>query len=378
MSEKIRVVVDYTTSTRERRPTTIDDIYDDFKVLEFNSKEELANELAQMNGYENIEEFKQELADEGDNLDDYDFEGDELDKLCQYFLSSTTDPGDGSPNIQYISINDKPVYEDYWMTYDTFSDNMDLLAHGSEEDIIKYYLEYGYDYVEDEDDYEDDEEVEESFKSNDIKGTKMRKKLYEDVETVYKVISVIFPDKEEIEEFGSKEDAMEYAQEQISSEDYNEVIVSEVTIDEDGYEDETILLDEQSEYKSNAYYALHTFYEDEPDEIDIDSLEVFESEEEAMKRAKELEAKGLRVVINIEGDESAGWDSEEYEYSDIGDEIYSTPYIMEETFFKSKDKYSVLREALDRLDEEDNKEDNKGKKIKARAQIRTLRSKLKQ
>ena len=164
----------------------------------------------------------------------------------------------------------------------------------------------------------------------------MRKKLYEDVETVYKVISVIFPDEEEIEEFGSKEDAMEYAQEQISSEYYNEVIVSEVTIDEDGYEDETILLDEQSESKSNAYYALHTFYEDEPDEIDIDSLEVFESEEEAMKRAKELEAKGLRVVINIEGDESAGWDSEEYEYSDIGDEIYSTPYIMEEDVKSTK------------------------------------------
>ena len=374
MGEKIRVVVDYTTPTRERRPTTIEDIYDDFKVLEFNSKEELANELAQMNGYENIEEFKQELADEGDNLDDYDFEGDELDKLCQYFLSSTTDPGDGSPNIQYISINDKPVYEDYWMTYDTFSDNMDLLVHGSEEDIIKYYLEYGYDYVEDEDDYEDDEELEETLKSNNLRRKKMRKKLYEDVETVYKVISVIFPDEEEIEEFNSKEDAMEYAQEQISSEDYNEVIVSEVTIDEDGYEDETILLDEQSEPKSNAYYALHTFYEDEPDEIDIDSLEVFESEEEAMKRAKELEAKGLRVVINIEGDESAGWDSEEYEYSDIGDEIYSTPYIMEETFFKSKDKYSVLREALDRLDEED----YKGKKIKTRAQIRNLRNKLRE
>ena len=286
----------------------------------------------------------------------------------------------------------------------------------------------------------------------------MRKKLYEDVETVYKVISVIFPDEEEIEEFGSKEDAMEYAQEQISSEYYNEVIVSEVTIDEDGYEDETILLDEQSESKSNAYYALHTFYEDEPDEIDIDSLEVFESEEEAMKRAKELEAKGLRVVINIEGDESAGWDSEDYNYSDIGDEIYSTPYTMEEdvksnkkmrteedweneleddnseifhvmnglqsvldseeypnpemiysymneiydlfiqgkdkeldhvirkaksiinntlveeTFFKSKDKYSILREALDRLD----REDNKGKKIKVRAQIRNLRNKLRE
>lgn len=375
MNEKIRVVVDYTTPTRERRPTTIEDIYDDFKVLEFNSKEELADELARMNGYENLEEFKQELIDEGDDLDDYDFEGDELDKVCQYFLSSMTDPGDGSPNIQYISINDKPAYEDYWMTYDSLSDNMELLARGSEEDIVKYFLKYEYDYVEDEDDSEDDEELEESFKSMDKKGLyEAVKDIKEDVNTIYKVTSVIFPDEEETEEFEVEEDAMNYAQEQISSGNYDEVIVSEVTIDEDGYEDETILLDEQGESKSNFCYALHTFYEDEPDEIDIDSLETFKTEGEAMKRAKELEAKGLRVVINIEGDESAGWDPEEYEYSDIGDEIYSTPYIMEETFFKSKDKYSVLREALDRLDEED----YKGKKIKTRAQIRNLRSKLKE
>ena len=242
-------MVDYTRPTRERRPTTIEDIYDDFKVLEFNSKEELANELAQMNGYEDIEEFKQELADAGDDLDDYDFEGDELDKLCHYFLSSMTDPGDGSPNIQYISINGKPAYEDYWMTYDTLSDNIDLLAHGSEEDIIKYVLEYEYDYDADEDDlddYEDDEEVEESFKST----KKMTKKLCEDANTVYKVTSIIYPDVEETEEFDSKKDAMDYAQEQISSRNYDEVIVSEVTIDEDGYEDETILLDEQYKHES--------------------------------------------------------------------------------------------------------------------------------
>lgn len=170
MNEKIKMVVDLCTPTAERRPTTIEDIYDDFKVLEFNSKKELANELARMSGYKNLKEFKQELVDEGDDLDDYDFEGDALDKICQYFLSAMSDPSDGSPNIQYISINGKPVYEDYWMTYDTLSDNMDLLAHGSEEDIIKYYLKYEYDYIEDEDDSEDDKELEESFKSKDIGG----------------------------------------------------------------------------------------------------------------------------------------------------------------------------------------------------------------
>ena len=182
----------------------------------------------------------------------------------------------------------------------------------------------------------------------------MRKKLYEDVETVYKVTIVIFPDVEETEEFDRKEDAMGYAQEQISSGNYDEVIVSEVTIDEDGYEEETILLDEQGESKSNVYYALHTFYEDEPDEIDIDSLETFDSEEEAMKRAKELEAKGLRVVINIEGDESAGWDPEDYDYSDIGDEIYSTPYTMEEDV-KSNKKMRTEEDWENELEDDNSK-----------------------
>ena len=127
----------------------------------------------------------------------------------------------------------------------------------------------------------------------------MRKKLYEDVETVYKVYSLIFSGLvEETEEFDNKEDAMDYAQEQISSGNYDEVIVSEVTIDEDGYEDETILLDSD-------------FYKQGEREEDL------------------------------------------------------------EESFKSNDRYSVLREALDKLDEEDNRE-----KINVRAKIKNLRSKL--
>ena len=45
-----------------------------------------------------------------------------------------------------------------------------------------------------------------------------------------------------------------------------------------------------------------------------------------------------------------------------------------EESFRSNDKYSVLREALDRLDREDNKE----KKINARAKIKNLRNKLRE
>lgn len=331
----------------------------------------------------------------------------------------------------------------------------------------------------------------------------MRKKLYEDVETIYKVTSVIFPDEEEIEEFGSKEDAMEYAQEQISSGNYEEVIVSEVTIDEDGYEDETILLDEQGDHEDDEEYepqlttdpmhagqwyeSLHEEsgqserteqdWEDElkdnnseishvinslqselnrgvpyadainltidaihdafisGDERDLDThlavarvsyldkdyrrgdeypeIEVFyrvyftnkdgdelyavddndfhfkadyKTRRKALAAMKKIlkdpkvqadpEIGGCHSVFTVDEDE---WDedSEGY-YNFYGYEPFEIVDWVDkeelEESFKSKDKYSVLREALDRLDEED----SRGKKINARAQIRNLRSKLRE
>lgn len=119
----------------------------------------------------------------------------------------------------------------------------------------------------------------------------MRKKLHEDVNTIYKVTGVIFPDVEETEEFDNEEDAMDYAQEQIASGNYGEVIVSKVTIDEDGYEDETIVLDEQGE------------------------------------------------------------DDEGYEPQLTTDPMHAGQWY--ESLHEEKDRYSVLREALDRLDRED-------------------------
>lgn len=121
-----------------------------------------------MDGYENLETFKDELTDIGEDLNSYGYEGDELDQACQYFLERMSDPGDGSPNVQYISINGKPAYKDYWMTYDSLAENNALLAHGSEKDIIDYYLEYDYDYYDYDDEDEDFEELEENlFKSKD-------------------------------------------------------------------------------------------------------------------------------------------------------------------------------------------------------------------
>ena len=214
----------------------------------------------------------------------------------------------------------------------------------------------------------------------------MRKKLYEDVNTIYRVTGVIFPDVEETEEFDSKEDAMNYAQEQISSGNYDEVIASEVTIDEDGYENETILLDEQCEHERRYFFRIYFHDEDQEELFAVDDggydfEPSYETEEEALEAMKKIlkdpkvqadpEIAGCHSVFvpdteNVrEVEKETGY--EEFEVVDWIDKEN-----LEENF-KSKDKYSVLREALDRLD----REDNRGKKSKVRAQVRNLRSKLK-
>lgn len=349
MSEKIRLVADMCTPTAERRPTTIDDIYDDFKVLEFDSKEELADELAQMNGYDDLEEFKQELADDDRDLDDYDFEGDELDKICQYLLSGLNDPGDGSPNIQYISINDKPAYEDYWMTYDTLLDNMDLLAHGSEEDIIKYYiikyyLECGYDYVEEDDD-DDDEDDEDGDDEDD--------------------------EDDEDEEDDDKQ--VEHLEHQ-----FDETVKK---LREEGYiVDVASHIDLVFETKCYAIACAYTRkYYKEKINNEIDSNYVGRNDSHS---ADFIEQDGCFGIFDSDsGDDYEICTGVELMPTDANTvdelvrEIEDNVGPIEESF-KSKDKYSVLREALDRLDREDNKD--KEKRIRTRAQIRNLRSRLKQ
>ena len=332
MSEKIRVVVDLCTPTRERRPETVDDVYDDFKVLEFNSKEELANELAEMAGYDDLEEFKQELADEGDDLDDYNLKGDELDKICQYLLGYMDDPGDGSPNIQYISINGKPAYEDCYLTYDSLLDNMDLLAHGSEEDIIEYVLEHD-DYIQDDDEDEDDDEEEDDDESENSLNIKPEDfyLLFKGDKNLYaraaKILYHEYKEEGRFEDFDSKEEFLDFVRKDI-------------------YE----MLDAaDSESDVITVKKAMGIYDPEEYEDSEDLEESFKSKDKYPSNINKYPShilNGLLDYIDAHGNNS--------EFSYIRDGLQSAldsidSHKMEEGF-KSKEKYSVLREALDRLD----------------------------
>ena len=138
----------------------------------------------------------------------------------------------------------------------------------------------------------------------------------------------------------------------------------------------------------NIQYGIYFELED-GDEIsvedgDYDFQKYYNTEEEALAAMKKIlkdpkvkadrNIVGIHSVFLVDEDE---WDEDPegnyntygYEPYELVDRIDKEEFIEEN--FKSNDKYSVLREALDKLDEEDNRE-----KINVRAKIKNLRSKL--
>ena len=87
--EKIRLIWDDCTPTKERRPTTESDIWDDIHIEEFNSKDEFAAFI--------IGHFL-----DGDDLEEYG--EDPFAAALNFIEISNDDPGDGSPNFLYVSV----------------------------------------------------------------------------------------------------------------------------------------------------------------------------------------------------------------------------------------------------------------------------------
>lgn len=134
----IKLIWDDCTPTAERRPTYYDDIQNDIHVEEFDSEEELLDQLLDLSNFE-----------EDDILDLLEDEEPTFDNKVNCILSSLSDPGDGSPNILYLNINGKEY--DEAMPYDELED-LDL-ATCSEEDV-KEILSAN---IEDDEDWDDDD-----------------------------------------------------------------------------------------------------------------------------------------------------------------------------------------------------------------------------
>ena len=147
----IRLVYDECTPTRYRRPTTMEDIENDVHVEEYDSIPEMIDDFVS-EGYEDFAE------DEG--IDPKN----EM-KLLEAWLGYYNDPGDGSPNILYISIDGVPYESENILTYDCLQD-VDL-EHAREADI-KALIIQAYDDLDEEDDMDEslNEASEENYEIN--------------------------------------------------------------------------------------------------------------------------------------------------------------------------------------------------------------------
>ena len=155
-TEKIRLIWDDCTPTRERRPTTESDIWDDIHIEDFNSKDEF---VAFIIGY---------FLDGDNDLEEYG--ADPFEAALNFIESSNDDPGDGSPNFLYISLNGKELPK-YTLSYDSILDldSEHISADNLKRAMIEY--EFGDDDEEewDEEEWDEEEDFDESLNEEYVK-----------------------------------------------------------------------------------------------------------------------------------------------------------------------------------------------------------------
>ena len=143
---KIRLIWHECTATVDRRRLTKEDIDNDIHLEEFKSKEELLNFLMDILG------FEEDILDFGDTVDE------QIDEI----VSILSDPGDGSPTILFLSI-DNNVIEDLLGDFgiDGFTCTLDEVK-----ETLKEYEDFENDESPWYDDEEYSEELEEDIQEN--------------------------------------------------------------------------------------------------------------------------------------------------------------------------------------------------------------------
>lgn len=128
--KKCRIVYDICTPTAEARPTFIEDIDNDIHIEEFDDEKEVLDLLLKMLSY---------TEDDLDDMEDLSIK-EKIAEILPYF----NDPGDGSPNILYLSI-DGEEFDDA-IPYDNIT--LDLATCSEEElkDFLKQFADDDYDY----------------------------------------------------------------------------------------------------------------------------------------------------------------------------------------------------------------------------------------
>ena len=136
----IRLIYDECNPTRDRRPTTVEDVENDIHVEDFDSIPEV------------IEALNEDYMEIADN---YEIDPDDEMAVLDTVIDILSDPGDGSYNILYLGIDGKEYYNGSYDGMETLD-----LETASEEDVKDAILaadeyEDDYDYDEDEDDVDE-------------------------------------------------------------------------------------------------------------------------------------------------------------------------------------------------------------------------------
>ena len=139
-----RLIWDDCTPTRDRRPTTSEDIEDDIHVIDYSDADEVLEKICRLAGYDVDEVYDEMLEDNPDTTPS-------VVEAINYVKGYFSDFGDGSPNILYCCVNGQEVIKDL---YDCLR-GYDLKTISEEEakDVIQY-AEFG-----DMDISDDDEDV---------------------------------------------------------------------------------------------------------------------------------------------------------------------------------------------------------------------------
>ena len=139
----IRLIYDECNPTRDRRPATKSDMENDLHVVELNDLNELIQELGL-------------ATDVMEYSIDYDIDPDDTDVVVEAILDELDDPGDGSPNILYLSVDGKE-YANF--PYDEISE-LDL-SKVDQSELIQTAIN-NFEFFDDDDEYYEDD-IDESW-----------------------------------------------------------------------------------------------------------------------------------------------------------------------------------------------------------------------
>ena len=134
----IRLIYDECNPTRDRRPATKSDMENDLHVVELNDLNELIQELGL-------------ATDVMEYSIDYDIDPDDTDVVVEAILDELDDPGDGSPNILYLSVDGKE-YANF--PYDEISE-LDL-SKVDQSELIQTAIN-NFEFFDDDDEYYEDD-----------------------------------------------------------------------------------------------------------------------------------------------------------------------------------------------------------------------------